>query len=163
MTLPKAAVWASAWAWAFLALHIYWAFGGRIGFGDQTDPIPRTTSSVAGWVWTIGVLVMFVAGPVVPLALVRPWGRRVPRGLLLALMGIGAVVLLLRGGLGLLNGLLQAVGVEGGLTGLSYEETLGSAHPSAYTLWSATAIDVIFLLGGVLFARAAALGWRAGR
>lgn len=162
-TASRAAVWASTWAWAFLALHVYWAFGGRFGFGDQTDPIPATTSTVTGWVWTLGVLVMFAAGPVVPLALVRPWGRRLPRRLLLVLMWIGAAVLLIRGGLGLLDGLLRVLGVAGGLTRLSYEETLGSAHPTAYTLWSSTAIDVVFVVGGVLFARAAALSHRGER
>ena len=72
-------------------------------------------------------------------------------------MWIGAIVLLARGGLGLLDGLVRALGVEGGLTRLPYEETLGSAHPSAYTLWSSAAIDVVFLVGGLLFTRAAAL------
>jgi hypothetical protein len=159
----RAAVWASVWAGAFLALHVYWAFGGRVGFGDQTDPIPATTSSITGWVWTLVVVAMFVAGPVVPLALVRPWGRRVPRRLLVVLMWFGAVVLVLRGGLGLLDGLLRVAGVAGGLTRLSYEETLGSAHPSAYTLWSSAAIDVVFLVGGVLFGRAARLTGRIAR
>ena len=72
-------------------------------------------------------------------------------------MWIGAIVLVARGGLGLLDGLIRALGVEDGLTRLPYEETLGSAHPSAYTLWSSAAIDAVFLMGGLLFTRAAAL------
>jgi hypothetical protein len=153
----RATVWALAWAAAFVALHGYWALGGRVGFGDQTDPIPVTTDSAAGWVFTLVVAAMFCCGLAVPSALLRPWGLRVPRRLLLVLMWIGAVVLTARGGMGLLDGLLRALGMDNGLTGLSYETTLGDAFPSAYTLWSAAAIDAIFLAGGVLFTRSARL------
>ena len=152
------AVWATlAWAVVFVALHGYWELGGRVGFGDQTDPLPLTTSSVAGWAFTLVVAVMFIAGLVVPLALIQGWGRTISRRLLLALMWIGAVVLTARGGLGLLDGLLHALGPGGGITGMSYQQTLGSAHPTAYTLWSSAAIDLIFLVGGLLFTRAARL------
>lgn len=148
---------ALAWAFLFVALHGYWALGGRVGLGDQSDPFPLTTSSITGWVFTVVVAAMFVAGLVVPLTLVQEWGRRVPRRLLLALMWIGAVVLGARGGLGLLDGMLRGLGADGGLTGLSYEQTLGHAHPTAYALWSSAAIDLLFLVGGVLFATAAHL------
>jgi hypothetical protein len=57
-----------------------------------------------------------------------------------------------------------------GLSGLTYEQLLGTANPSAYTLWSARAIDVYFLVGGVLYATTAwlvkrqrPLAERAGR
>ncbi|HWL98202.1 MAG TPA: DUF3995 domain-containing protein [Nocardioidaceae bacterium] len=145
------------WAVAFVALHGYWALGGRVGFGDQTDPIPVTTDSVAGWAFTVVVATMFGCGLAVPLALLRPWGLRVPRRLLLVLMWIGAVVLIARGGMGLLDGTLRTLGLDTGLTGLSYERTLGDASPSAYTLWSSAAIDAIFFAGGVLFTRSARL------
>jgi hypothetical protein len=46
------------------------------------------------------------------------------------------------------------------LSGLTYEQLLGTAEPSAYTLWSARAIDVYFFLGGVLYATTA---WLARR
>ncbi len=159
--LPAAAAraaWAAlVWAVVFAALHVYWVLGGRIGFGDQADPIPLTTSSPAGWALTFAVGAMFLAGLVVPLALVQRWGRRIPRRLLLALTWIGGLVLGLRGASGLLDGLLRAVGVDGGLTGLSYEQTLGTADPSAYTLWSSTAVDLLFFVGGILFTDAARL------
>jgi uncharacterized protein DUF3995 len=152
----RAAYWAFGWAVVFVALHIYWAFGGRIGFGDQVDPLPGLPTTVGGWIVSVVVDGMFIAGIAVPLALVRPWGARVPHRLLLALMWIGCAVLLARGGLGLLDGLLRSTGLaDGGLTGQTSAQVLGDAHPSAYTLWSATAIDTIFLLGGLLFGRAA--------
>jgi hypothetical protein len=156
----RAARVAAGWTIAFILVHVYWALGGRVGFGDQTDPIPETTSSVAGWIFTVAVAATFVAGVVVPLALVQTWDRRLPRCLLSAAMWAGSAVLLARGGAGLLNGLLRGVGFEHGLTGQSYEEIFGSAQPSAYTVWSATAIDAVFLFGGVLFARAAHLAHR---
>ena len=34
---------------------------------------------------------------------------------------------------------------------------LGTAHPSAYTIWSTVGIDAFFALGGALFAFAAGL------
>ena len=159
----RAVWWTVAWAAGFVALHGYWAAGGRIGFGDQTDPIPQTTTSPVGWVFTTLVAVMFLAGLAVPLALVQRWGRRIPRRALVVLMWAGAIILTARGGLGLLDGLARVAGIEGGITRLSYEQTLGSVHPSAYTRWSSAAIDFIFLVGGLLFGRAAALtGGRFG-
>ena len=55
----KAAFW---WAVAFTALHVYWFLGGRVGFGDQPDPLPGWPSSLGGWVYTIGVWGIFAAG-----------------------------------------------------------------------------------------------------
>jgi hypothetical protein len=152
------AVWAAlVWAVVFVALHGYWALGGRVGIGDQSDPFPLTTSNVAGWVLTVVVGLMFVAGLLVPLSLVQSWGLRLPRGPLRLLMWIGAVVLTARGALGLFDGLVRALGVDTGITGLSYEQTLGTARPSASTLWSSAAIDLLFLVGGLLFSDAARL------
>ena len=156
--VAKRAVWAAeGWAVVFVAVHGYWALGGRLGFGDQAAAIPMTTSSLAGWVFTIVVAAMFIAGLAVPLALVQRWGRRVPRRLLLGLMWAGALFLTARGGLGLFDDLLRQFGVDGGLTGLSYQQTLGTARPTAYTLWSSAAIDLVFVSGGVLFTRASQL------
>ena len=155
---------AFAWTAVFIAFHVYWFAGGRLGFGSAPDPIPSPPSSVLGWIFNAMVLTMFVAGLVVPLALVRPRGRKVPQGTLLALAWSGCAVLAARGGAGIVDSLLRATDVlPRGLTGLSYEQTLGQAHPSAYTLWSGTAIDAYFLIGGILFGIAARLyGGRPG-
>ena len=142
------------WAVVFVAVHVYWAFGGRVGFGDQEDPIPDTTSGLAGSTFTTVVAVMFAGGLLVPLALLRPWGHRFPRRALVSLMWFGAGVLALRGAGGLLDGVLRGVGINHGLTGLPYEETVGSAHPSRITVWSGAVIDATFLVGGMLFGRA---------
>lgn len=154
----RAALASFAWAIAFIALHGYWALGGRFGIGEQDDPIPLTTDSLVGWVSTVVVALMFLGGLLVPLALVRPWGYHVPRRLLLTFAWIGAAVLAARGVSGLVDDLVRALGVDGGITGLSYKQTLGTAHPSAYTVWSAAAIDALFLVGGLLFGAAAVFG-----
>ena len=147
------AVWcAFAWATFFTAMHGYWALGGRVGFGDQNDPLPAVTWDLAGITFTVVVGAMFAAGMAVPVALVRPWGRRIPGRLLVSLMWIGATILVVRGGLGFVDNVLRGFGVDNGLSGLSDEQALGSADPTAYTVWSSASIDACFLTGGLLFA-----------
>jgi Protein of unknown function (DUF3995) len=160
----RAANWAFYWTVAFIALHVYWYLGGRVGLGDQPDPLPGAPSSLGGWIFSVVVGGMFAAGLAVPSALARPWGRRLPRRLLVWSMWIGCAVLVARGGSGLLDDGLRFTGlVDGGLTGLTNEDVLGSAHPSANTIVSTLAIDSIFLLGGLLFGYAARLARSAVR
>jgi hypothetical protein len=151
----RTALHAFAWTAVFVVWHGYWALGGDFGFGDQQAGFPDTTSSLAGWVFTIAVVGMFAAGLAVPLALARGAGRR---RLLVGLMWAGAAVLAARGIVGLLDDALRFTGLhETGLSGLSDREVLGTAHPSAYTMWSTVGIDAFFAAGGLLFARAARL------
>ena len=149
----RAALHAFAWTAVFIVWHGYWALGGDLGFGDQQSGFPDTTSSLAGWVFSIAVAGMFAAGLAVPLALAR--GAR-PRRLLLGLMWAGAAVLAVRGIVGLVDDGLRFSGLgETGLSGLSDQDVLGTAHPSAYTVWSTVGLDAFFAAGGLLFARAA--------
>ncbi|WP_433074333.1 hypothetical protein ACQP1P_27185 [Dactylosporangium sp. CA-052675] len=116
------------------------------------------------WVFTVVVGAMFVLGAVVPLALHQGWGRRVPAWVLAGCCWIGGVLLVLRGASGLLDTALRTTGlVRNGLTGLTYEQELGVAHPSAYTMWSGSAIDAYFALGGGIFLMAAIAHRRARR
>jgi hypothetical protein len=140
----------------FTAAHGYWYLGGTIGLGDAPSPLPGTPTTSGGWVFTILVALMFVAGLVVPITLLRrPLGGRYER-LLFALMWIGALVLIVRGGSGLVDDGVRQTGISGGgITGLSYRDTLGTTHPSTYALASTDAIDAYFLLGGILFSQAA--------
>jgi hypothetical protein len=158
----RAANAAFFWALAFTALHVYWYLGGRVGFGDQADPLPGAPSNLGSWIFNVIVVVMFAAGLAVPRAFTRPWGRRVPRRLLVWSMWIGCALLLARGGSGLLDDLLRFTGlVDSGLTGLSNQDVLGSAHPSTYTMLSTVVMDSIFLTGGLLFGYAARLAGSA--
>jgi hypothetical protein len=154
----RAANLALYWTVAFIALHAYWYLGGRVGFSDQVDPLPGAPSSPGDWIFSVVVFGMFAAGVLVPSAVARPWGRRVPRRLLVWLMWIGCLVLVARGGSGLFDDGLRFTGlVDSGLTGLSNEDVLGSADPSTSTMLSTVAIDSIFLAGGLLFGHAARL------
>ena len=161
--LRKAGRIAFAWVVVFIAFHVYWALGGKFGFGDATKTQP-TAHSPAEWIGSIIVDIMFAVGTAVPLALYQRWGRRVPAWMLAWCCWIGASILLLRGFAGVLDTSLRGTGLaHRGLTGLTYQQELGVAHPSAYTLWSGTAIDLYFTLGGILFLVAAIAHHRSRR
>lgn len=158
----RAAKAAFVWTLAFIACHVYWYLGGRVGFGDQANPIPPKSSSHLGdvgwWIFAVVTGSMFAAGLVIPSALAWSWGRRLPRRLLVGLMWAGAFVLLARGGSGWVDDALRFSGLyDGGLTGLSTKDVLDSAHPTTYTKLSTISIDSIFFTGGVIFAYAARL------
>jgi Protein of unknown function (DUF3995) len=139
---------ALGWTALFIVWHGYWALGGDFGFGDREAEFPD-----AGLLFTIVVSAMFAAGIAVPLAVIRDLG---PRRLLAGLLWAGAAVLAARGLAGLVDDALRLGGLaETGITGLTDEEVLGSADPSAYTIWSTVGIDSFFLAGGLLFGRAA--------
>jgi hypothetical protein len=160
----RAAKAALVWTLAFIALHVYWYAGGRVGFGDQANPLAPAPSGVVNWIATVVEGGMWVAGLVVPSALAWSWGRRLPRRLLVGLMWAGAFVLLARGGSGFVDDAVRFSGLYGGgLTGLSTKDVLGSADPTTYTKLSTVSIDSIFFIGGVLFAYAARLAGSASR
>lgn len=158
----RAALAAFVWAAVFTAMHVYWFAGGRFGLGDAPEVVPRATSTsdrVQGAVITV----MFAVGIVLPLALTRPWGRRIPRWAALFCLWTGCALVAVRGGAGLLDTALRGTGLAPhGLTGLTYEQITGDAHPSAYTIWSGVGIDAYFVLGGILYGLTALwLGRRA--
>jgi hypothetical protein len=155
---------AFVWVVVFIAFHVYWALGGTFGFGDATETQPKV-DSLAKWVFSIVVYIMFAVGTVVPLAIYQDWGRRrVPPWMLAWCCWIGAAILLVRGVSGVLDSSLRGTGLmHKGLTGLTYKQEMGVAHPSAYTLWSSSAIDLYFTLGGVLFLLAALAHRRSRR
>jgi hypothetical protein len=126
--------------------------------------LPGAPSSLGDWLFSLAVVAMFAAGLAVPRALIRPWGRRLPRRLLVFSMWAGCAVLTLRGASGLLDDVLRFTGLaDGGLTGMSNEQLLDTAHPSASTIWSTVAVDTIFLSGGLVFGYAARLAGSASR
>jgi hypothetical protein len=149
-----------AWVVVFDAFHVYWELGGRFGFGDQRDPLPSGNTAaqrILAWM----VLALFVVGTALPLALVQPWGRRFPRWALITMAWIAAGLLTVRAVAAFMDDAMRTMfGSATGLSGLTYEQLLGTANPSAYTLWSARAIDVYFFVGGVLYATTAWLAQR---
>jgi hypothetical protein len=158
--LRTAAYLTFAWVIVFDAFHVYWALGGRFGFGDQTDPLP-SSDTTGGRIFGAAVLVLFILGTVLPLALGWEWSRWIPLWVLLTMAWVAAGLLVLRAVLAFIDDAMRTLfGSTTGVSGLTYEQLLGTATPSAYTLWSARAIDTYFLLGGLLYA---ATAWFASR
>lgn len=140
------------WVVVFAGFHVYWALGGTFGFGDARTTVPQVHTA-AQWAYTVVVTGMFVLGAALPFALARPWGERTaPARLLRGCAWFGGALLGLRGLSGLVDtALRQTHLLRNGLTGLTYQQILGVAHPDAYTLWCSTALDLYFTTGGVLY------------
>jgi len=85
---------AACWASIFGAFHVAWAAGWYIGL----DPLQARAAFALPWFLTydlVAAALCIVAVPV-ELALAMPWGRRVPRRLLVPLAWTGTGLLLLR-------------------------------------------------------------------
>lgn len=151
-TRARVAGWAAfAWLVEFIGLHVNWFLGGHLlrDARQQTYPVPTTAVDYA---YAAVVAGMYAVGLLLPLLTVTRWGRRVPGRLVRAGILLGATVLALRGGAGMLDLAGRVSGVLPlGLTGGTYEEITGVAHPSAGMLWKDFAIELHFVLGAVLF------------
>ena len=136
-----AAYAAASWAFVFAAMSFYLALGGGVGIGSQAVSIREQVDDpeFVAVLWATGVLKV-VAG-VIALALVRPWGRRIPRRALLVLAGGTAGLLLLYGGLGWAQAVLWETGVH---------EIPASVGATA-SRWKLLFWEPFWLLGGVLF------------
>ena len=136
----------------YAVVSFYWAFGGTAGIGTlggRLEELGRVGDPAV--LWLAGVAgVLKAAGAVLALALVRPWGRVLPRRVLLVVAWAGAVVLVGYGGLYVVGGAL----VLGGVVGVA-----GAGDRAA--LWGHVLVwDLWFLVWGVLLGVAA---WRFGR
>jgi hypothetical protein len=114
---PPRTTWAAYAACALALLSaipsFYWAAGGTSGLatvGGAIEELARARDP-AGVVLGVGAGVLKVAGAVLALALVRPWGRWVPRRLVGGVAWAAGVVLTLYGGLLVAVGALVLAGV----------------------------------------------------
>ena len=141
-----AAYAAAVVAFSYALVSLYWAVGGH-----------RLVSTVGGYVeqfarqgGAVPVLAALaaaaakVAGSLLALALVRPWGRVIPRRWLLAGSTAASVLLVGYGGLNVLAGALVLAGVihPGG----GVDRTALRWHVGVWDLW--------FLVWGILLALA---------
>ncbi|MFC8191472.1 DUF3995 domain-containing protein [Cellulomonas sp. NPDC057328] len=144
---PAWVAWgAVAVALAFAAVSLVWALGGTVGLdtlggeierlGRARDPALLAANAVA--------LVLKVLGGVLALALVQPWGRRLPRRPLLTLGGAGAAVLVLYGALQVTSVALVAAGV------VVPDEPVGDR----VLAWRLLLWEPVFLVWGLLLAGA---------
>lgn len=133
---PRIAYLAFGWASLFAGAHLYWALVGCLGF--PADDCEAGFQSAWFTVYNAVAGVLCVVGAVVALALVRSRVGSAYERVCLALALVGGAVLILRGGIGVVqDGFIL---MRGGL-----QPTM------IYDPW--------FLLGGVLFLAA----WRGSR
>jgi hypothetical protein len=159
ITRPRATAWAAYAACALALLSavpsFYWALGGTAGLdtvGGAIEELGRAHDSRAV---ALGAAagILKVAGGLLALALVRPWGRAVPRRLLLGAAWAASMVLTAYGGLLVAVGTLVLTGV------------LRPSGPVDRTAlrWHVMLWDLWFLVWGLLLGVAAWHGARPGR
>jgi hypothetical protein len=136
---------AGGWAFLFAALSFYWALGGTAGTEAISPAIVQLARAHDPWVmaalWISAILKVFSG--FVALALIQPWGSRVPRWILL-LLAWGAGTLLFGHG-----GLFLAVGV------LALSGAISLSIPAPLLHWYTFLWGPWWLLGGLLFLLAA--------
>lgn len=71
---------ACTWAIAFAAVHLYWGLGGSAGL----PPGRSVSDNAALFVINLVAIPLCLIGALLALALLQPWGRRLPRRWLLA-------------------------------------------------------------------------------
>ena len=121
---------AASWALIFGLLHGVWAIGWYIGLDREFAR--RAFAQRWFLVYDLAVVVICLVAVCVALALVRPWGRRIPRG---------ALGVLAWGGTGLLMWRAIASIVQ-----LVYQVATGSFVARAMLVWEAW-----FYIGAILF------------
>ena len=147
-----AAYAAGAVAFAYALVSLYWALGGRGlistvgGYVEQFARRGGAAPVLLAW----AVTAVKVAGGFLALALVRPWGRLVPRRWLLIGSAGASVVLIAYGGLYVIGGALVLADV---------------IHPSPSTdmtalRWHVGLWDLWFLVWGILLALATVGYWK---
>jgi hypothetical protein len=147
-----AAYAAAAVAFGYAAVSLYWALGGHAmvsTVGGYVQRFAREGGAVPVLV-ALAAAVAKVIGGVLALALVRPWGRVIPRRWLLLLSTAVSVLLVLYGGLNVLAGALV-------LTGAIHPA--GDVDRTALR-WHVGLWDLWFLVWGILLALATAGYWR---
>lgn len=129
-----AAYGACAWSLAFAAVHLYWALGGTVGL----PPGMSVGMNPALFVIDVVAIPLCVVGALLALCFVRPWGRALPRRLLLACGWGACAVLVFHSAPTLLRGALMVVG-------------LLDAEPSVLERWSLFVYEPWFFAGGLLY------------
>jgi hypothetical protein len=139
-------------AFGYALVSLYWAVGGHglvSTVGGYVEQFARRGGAVPVLV-ALAATVAKVAGGLLALALVRPWGRVVPRRWLLLGSAGASVLLVVYGGLNVLAGALVLSGVI---------HPAGSVDRTALR-WHVGVWDLWFLVWGNVLALAAIGYWR---
>jgi hypothetical protein len=148
----RAGLAAFGWVVVFVAWHVVWYLTGLV---FPTSSHVHGSARVAYTVATILTDLMWVIGCILPLALVQPWGRRIPLWMRLTAAWLATGVLAARGLSGILDDLLRAFGSSHGLTGLTAAQTAGTTHITFWVQFSGVTTDLLFTAGAVAFGTAA--------
>jgi hypothetical protein len=133
-------------------MSLYWALGGHAlvsTAGGYVEQFARRGGAIPVLI-ALAATAAKVAGGQLALALVRPWGRVVSRGWLLAGSAGASALLVVYGGLNVLLGALVLAGV---------------IHPAGHVdrtalRWHAGVWDLWFLVWGISLALATVSYWR---
>lgn len=142
-----AAYAAATVAFAYALMSLYWALGGHAlvsTIGGYVEHFARQGGALPVLA-ALAVTLAKVVGGLLALALVRPWGRVVPRRWLLIGSAGASVLLVVYGGLNVLLGALVLSGVIHPAGGV--DRTALRWHVGVWDMW--------FLVWGVLLALAA--------
>lgn len=131
---------AALWALIFAVLHIVWAEGWYIGL--RAEEARKAFDQPWFVAYDLVVAGMCALGVPVALALVRPWGQRLPRWLVGLLAWGGTGILVLRGG--------------GSVIQVLYRVVKGTFVVRPMDLW-----EVWFWVGAVLFGLSTWRFWTA--
>ncbi|MFI8960549.1 hypothetical protein ACIGO8_00410 [Streptomyces sp. NPDC053493] len=139
----------------YTALKTAWALGLTVGYTGEGRPgaDPEYTSDLGLWLYDHGVDVTAVLaglGMLLALALTRPWGRRLPRPLLLALGWAGA-------------GALTPFGVFLTVVGALWWTGIAGGGPADHAPWVVAVAYGGFCLFGLALGRATFAHQRATR
>jgi hypothetical protein len=149
-TVPAYAAATVAFAYALMSL--YWALGGHglvSTVGGYVEQFARRGGALPVLIALAATLAK-VAGGLLALALVRPWGQMVPRRWLLTGSAGASALLVVYGGANVLLGALVLLGVI---------HPAGSVDRTALR-WHVGVWDLWFLVWGILLALAIAGYWR---
>ena len=136
----------------YALMSLYWALGGHAlvsTVGGYAEQFARRGGALPVLIALAAALAK-AAGGLLPLALVRPWGRVVPRRWLLAGSAAASALLVVYGGLNVLFGSLVLSGVI---------HPAGSVDRTALR-WHVGVWDLWFLVWGILLAVATVTYWR---
>ena len=139
-------------AFGYALMSLYWALGGHAlvsTIGGYVEQFARRGGALPVLVALAAALAKVVGG-LLALALVRPWGRVVPRRWLLIGSAGASVLLVVYGGLYVLLGALVLSGVFH--PAVSVDRTALRWHVGVWDLW--------FLVWGILLALATVGYWR---
>ena len=133
---------AASWALIFAVLHVVWATGWHIGLDEELS----RKAFQQRWflIYDLVIAGLCAVAVWVALALVQPWGKRLPRLLVGGLAWCGSAVLVLRGGAGAAQ--------------TAYVAATGRSIFTVYRLW-----EVWFCLGALLFGLSTWRFWHTSR